>query len=103
MNEAEVKTLSLKARKAGLSESALIRLLVQGYAPREKPDDRFYITMRQLAGLGNNCRQLAAKANALGFIDAPMLRVEMEKWNAFRMEIKRKYFAPEKVGDAPWP
>lgn len=40
----EAQELQKKAKKACLSEGALIRLLIRGYEPREKPDDRFYIT-----------------------------------------------------------
>ena len=53
-----------------LSEAGLIRLLIRGYEPKEKPDDRFYDVMRELSSIGNNINQLAAKANTLGFIDA---------------------------------
>ena len=52
-DKSEAQDLARKARKAGLSESALVRHLVCGYAPREKPDDRFFEVMRQLAALGN--------------------------------------------------
>lgn len=50
----EAQELQKKAKKACLSEGALIRLLIRGYEPREKPDDRFYDTMRQLSAIGNN-------------------------------------------------
>ena len=76
-----------------------MRILMMKYIPREKPDDRFYVVMRQLAGLSNNCHQLLKKANALGFIDAPMLKSEAEKWAAFRLEMQRRYLHPEKAGD----
>lgn len=36
----EAQELQKKAKKACLSEGALIRLLIRGYEPREKPDDR---------------------------------------------------------------
>ena len=79
-----------------LSEAGLIRLLIKGYEPKEKPDDRFYDVMRELSAIGNNINQLAAKANTLGFIDAPMLKNEAEKWNKFQAEIERHYLRPEK-------
>ena len=99
VSEKEAAIIADKAKKAGLSESALIRMLITGYVPREKPDDRFYVVMRQLAGLSNNCHQLLKKANALGFIDAPLLKSEAEKWAAFRQEMQRRYLHPEKAGD----
>ena len=75
----EAQELQKKAKKACLSEGALIRLLIRGYEPREKPDDRFYDTMRQLSAIGNNINQLAVQAHSLGFVDAPKLQKEAER------------------------
>ena len=63
MNKAEAQDLQKKAKRACLSEGGLIRLLLRGYEPREKPDERFYDVMRELSAIGNNINQLAAKAN----------------------------------------
>ena len=41
-NRKEAQDLAAKAKKACLSEAGLIRLLIRGYEPKEKPDDRFY-------------------------------------------------------------
>ena len=81
-NRKEAQDLAAKAKKACLSE------------PKEKPDDRFYDVMRELSSIGNNINQLAAKANTLGFIDAPMLKNEAAKWNKFQSEIERTYLRP---------
>ena len=59
----EAQDLQKKAKKACLTEAALIRLLIRGYEPREKPDERFYDAMRELSAIGNNINQLAIKAN----------------------------------------
>ena len=94
----EAQELQKKAKKACLSEAGLIRLLIKGYEPKEKPDDRFYDVMRELSAIGNNINQLAAKANTLGFVDAPMLKKEAEKWNKFQAEVERHYLRPDKSG-----
>ena len=60
----EAQDLQKKAKKTCLSEAGLIRLLLRGYEPREKPDERFYDVMRELSAIGNNINQLARKANA---------------------------------------
>lgn len=72
----EAKELKRKAKLCGITETAVIRILLRGYEPREKPDAIFYDTMRELSAIGNNINQLAAKANALGFIDTPMLKTK---------------------------
>lgn len=67
-NRKEAQDLAAKAKKACLSEAGLIRLLIRGYEPKEKPDDRFYDVMRELSSIGNNINQLAAKANTLSAV-----------------------------------
>lgn len=101
MTKVEAQDLRKKAKKACLSEAALIRLLVKGYEPREKPDDRFYDVMKELSAIGNNLNQLTAKANTLGFVDAPLLKKEAEKWNKFQCEVERLYLRPKK-SDMKW-
>ena len=91
----EAQDLQKKAKKACLSEAGLIRLLLRGYEPREKPDERFYDVMRELSSIGNNINQLAVKANALGFVDAPQLKKEAERWHKFQADIERTYLRPE--------
>ncbi len=92
----EAQNLQKKAKKACLSEAGLIRLLLRGYEPREKPDERFYDVMRELSSIGNNINQLAVKANALGFVDAPQLKKEAERWHKFQADIERTYLRPDK-------
>ena len=62
-----VVNLQKKAKRACLSEGGLIRLLLKGYEPREKPDERFYDVMRELSAIGNNINQIARTVNARGF------------------------------------
>lgn len=92
----EAQDLQKKAKKACLSEAGLIRLLLRGYEPREKPDERFYDVMRELSSIGNNINQLAVKANALGYVDAPQLKKEAERWHKFQADIERTYLRPDK-------
>ena len=93
----EAQDLQKKAKKTCLSEAALVRLLLRGYEPKEKPDDRFYDAMREFSAIGNNIHQISVKANALGFIDTPMLREEARKWHEFQIEIRKRYLLPCKV------
>ena len=92
----EAQDLQKQAKKACLSEAGLIRLLLRGYEPREKPDERFYDVMRELSSIGNNINQLAVKANTLGFVDAPQLKKEAERWHKFQADIERTYLRPDK-------
>ena len=97
----EAQDLQKKAKKTCLSEAALVRLLVRGYEPKERPDERFYEVMRQLSSIGNNVNQLAAKANTLGFVDAPQLKKEAERWHKFQADVERTFLRPDK-SDMKW-
>ena len=94
----EAQDLQKKAKKTCLTEAALVRLLVRGYEPKERPDERFYDTMRNLSAIGNNINQLAAKAHTLGFVDVPMLKNEAERWHKFQADVERQFLRPEKSG-----
>ena len=91
----EVKELKHKAELVGISEKAVIRLLIRGFEPREKPDRDFYESMRQLSNIGNNINQLAAKAHSLGFIDAPMLKNEALRWHRFQADVEATFLRPQ--------
>lgn len=95
LSPSDAAELKRKAQLAGLTETAVIRLLLRGYEPKEKPDGRFYDVMRQLSAIGNNINQLAAKANALGFIDVPMLRNEALRWHQIQNEIEKAVLLPD--------
>ncbi len=97
LNEEEAEQLSQMVRRYGGSREAYLRSIIKGYQLCEKPDREFYDVMRDLSGIGNRINQLAAKANALGFIDAPMLKREAENWHDIQLEIRRKFLMPKKV------
>ena len=92
----ESQDLQKKAKKTCLTEAALVRLLVRGYEPKERPDERFYDVMRQLSSIGNNINQLAAQANSLSFVDAQKLQKEAERWHKFQADVERQFLRPEK-------
>ncbi len=91
----EVAELKSKAEIAGISQTAVIRLLIRGYEPRKKPGSDFYETMRKLSLIGNNINQLAVKAHALGFVDAPMLKAEALRWHQFQADIEATFLRPQ--------
>ena len=97
----EAQDLQKKAKRSCMTESGLIRLLLKGYEPGEKPDERFYDVMRELSAIGNNINQLAAKANTLGFVDAPQLKKEAEHWHKFQADVERTFLRPDK-SDMKW-
>ncbi len=101
LSKEEADDLRSKAESTCLTEAALIRMLLKGYHPKEKPDMYFYDALRQLSYIGNNLNQLLKKANTMNFIDVPMLRKEIEGWQKFRSDIERRFLQPEK-SDVKW-
>ena len=81
-------------KKPCLSEAALVRFLIRGYEPKEKPDNRFYDVMREFSAIGNNLHQISLKANALGFIDAQKLNVELDRLHKFQADVERQFLRP---------
>lgn len=96
LNEDEAEHLQVLVRKSGRSREAFLRDMIKGYRLSEKPDPEFYKIMRELSAIGNRINQLAVKANALGFVDTPMLNEEARKWHEFQIDIRKKYLLPQK-------
>ena len=99
LNDEEAAYLYGLVEKSGRSKEALLRSMLMGYRLCEKPDPEFYQIMRELSAIGNRINQLAAKANALDFIDTPMLREEARKWHDFQLDVRKKYLLPKRAAD----
>lgn len=99
LNDEEAAYLYGLVEKSGRSKEALLRSMLMGYRLCEKPDPKFYQIMRELSAIGNRINQLAAKANALDFIDTPMLREEVRKWHDFQLDVRKKYLLPKRAAD----
>ena len=94
LSKSENAELSRKAKFTCLPKYTVIRLLLNNYELKEKPDTRFYEAMRQLSAIGNYINQLALKANTLGFIDVPMLKAEALRWHKFQADIEAVFLRP---------
>ena len=99
LNEEEADYLYDLVKRSGRSKEALLRSMVKGYRLCEKPDPEFYQIMRELSAIGNRINQLAVKANTLDFVDTPMLREEVKKWQQFQMDVRKKYLLPKGKSD----
>ena len=88
---AHVKQLS---KSSGLKMEPAIRALVMGVNLYPRPPDEYAEIRRQLAAIGNNINQLAAKAHTLGFIDVPMLKNEANRWHRFQADIEATFLRP---------
>ena len=96
LSEKDAADLKQKAQRCGITETAMIRILLHSYEPREKPDERFYEAMREMYAIGNSLNQLARKAHSLGFIDAPKLREVLTAYQHFQASIEAEFLRPVK-------
>ncbi|KAI5805252.1 Relaxase/Mobilization nuclease domain-containing protein [Pyronema omphalodes] len=79
LNEKENKRLVTQVQNTALSREAYIRMLINGYVPKELPPLDYYTVMRELHAIGNNLNQLAAKANATGHFDRLVFQQEADR------------------------
>ena len=88
LSEKDAADLKQKAQRCGITETAMIRMLLHSYEPREKPDERFYEAMREMYAIGNNLNQLAMLAH-MGQINAVYLEQIHEDMN----KLYERFFA----------
>ena len=96
MTREEDLDLKKKAKRTCMTEAALIRLLIRGYEPRDRPDDRFFQTMEQVTIVSNQMEELARAVRAKDGEVSEMLKQEAWEWKKFRAQIEAEYLRPEK-------
>lgn len=96
LNFDEWKMLTLKAEKVGYNKSALVRNLIEGFEPKEKPSEEFYEDLNSIRKVGNVLNQIARRAHYQGYIeDEKFLRKMENELQNLILNIKRKYLLPE--------
>ncbi|MFR7635469.1 MAG: plasmid mobilization protein [Lachnospirales bacterium] len=96
LNYDEWKMLTLKAEKVGYNKSALVRSLIEGFEPKEKPSEEFYEDLNSIRKVGNVLNQIARRAHYQGYIeDEKFLRKMENELQNLILNIKRKYLLPE--------
>ena len=96
LNDSEWKMLTLKAEKVGYNKSALVRSLIEGFEPKEKPSEEFYEDLNSIRKVGNVLNQIARRAHYQGYIeDEKFLRKMENELQNLILNIKRKYLLPE--------
>lgn len=92
----ERQMLRIKAEKTGLTRSALIRSLIIGFEPKEKPPEEFYKDIDSIRKVGNVLNQIAKRTKHLGYVeDTKFLRNMSKELDNLILNIKRKYLLPE--------
>ena len=90
-SKAEMDELTKKARKAHMSREGFCRAVLGGAEVKEAPPVDFTTVIWELRRVGNNINQILVKANALGFMDVPMLRRALEETHAVEDKLMAAY------------
>lgn len=85
-----------KVALTGLSQSSVIRMLVNGYEPRERPDDRFFQAINSLYELTSTAQRLLERSYQLGVVDKETVEREIKRWAYFISNIESEFLRPEK-------
>ena len=97
LNRDEAEMLKKKAKKACLSEAGLVRFLLKGYEPKEKPDEEFYYEMGRVAELTDAIESLSRMADRDNEIQMNLLREEIERWHRFQAAIETRFLTPDEA------
>jgi len=95
MNRKEAEELKKKARKACRSEAGLVRELIRGYEPREKPGDEFYDAMREISKMADQLQNILIKTRGISLEENKLLSDEIMRWRKFQADIERRFLTPE--------
>ena len=84
-----------KAEMIGFKESSMVRALVDGYEPKEKPDFQFFTAMNCITEFADEIRELRNAIQSTGSFDTDELRKEIRRWQKLRRDLEVRYLAPD--------
>ena len=97
VNAEEQRLLQEKAKKCGLSVAKYLRFLIHDCIPKEQPPADYKVLIRELHAIGNSMNQIAARANAAGFLNQEAYAKNVEKLNAAILNIQEAVTVPEAI------
>ena len=93
----EAEMLKKKAKKACLSEAGLMRFLLKGFEPKEKPDEEFYFEMSRIGELAESIESLSRMADRDNEVQMNLLREEVERLHRFQAAIEARFLTPDEA------
>ena len=95
LTKEEAQDWKRKAEMIGFKESSMVRALVDGYEPKEKPDFQFFAAMNCITEFADEIRRLRNTIQSTDSVDTDELRKEIRRWQKLRRELEVKYLAPD--------
>lgn len=99
MTEIEAADLRSKARAACMTESRLMRMLLEGYNPPPVPDDKFYEAMEEMRVASSRLKEAARIAKSP--VESDELSRAARDLLRIQRDLERKYLMP-KESDFKW-
>ena len=96
VNEQEAKLLKQKSKKAKLSESDYLRILITDKEVKEKPGLEFYEYINVVRGMATNLNQLTKLAHINNEIDEKKYEELKKEIENFILEIKERFLNIDK-------
>lgn len=94
LNCKEDKELKDKAMRTCLTEAGLLRFLITGFEPQEKPGDEFYLAMEELSVLADRLEAVVSySCNGDEELRADLFD-EILRWRKFQADIERRFLTP---------
>ena len=94
LSEQQAEELAEKARRACMTETDLVRLLLRGYVPPERPGPEFFEDMNRISEFAERLQTLSTVTS--GEEAQKLLKSEAKAWRTFRLEMERRYLMPER-------
>ena len=91
LSESEFDDFTMKAEKAGLTKSALMRRAVKGLEVKEAPPVDVRSLIVDIIRVGNNLNQIAVVANAQQLVDVPLLHKTIDEVQTALKAITQAY------------
>ena len=91
INDEQLKDLKIKSEKAGLTQSNFVRALINGAILNEKPDDKFYEVIPNIAQFTQKLGDFIFNVKYYKDLNYESLDNQLEKWENLLLEIKQKY------------
>jgi predicted HicB family RNase H-like nuclease len=93
----EQELIKTKAKRCGLSIAKYLRFLIHDCVPKEQPPADYKVLIRELHAIGNSMNQIAARANATGYIASKEYAENAEKLNEAILNIQEAVTGPEAI------
>lgn len=97
LSDKEYAKFEKNVEKSGVSKSAYLRHLINGYVPRECPPIDYFDMMNALYNNGNNINQLTRIAHITRSIHEDALEKTLKEYNRLLGAISERMILPEKI------